>query len=81
MPSSEETRTLTKKRQHLLLLTWKPRFPKRDRAHVLSLVQQIYPTATADERGVTIPVTGRDTRAIWLFLLWKCWRGMEKEVK
>lgn len=57
-------------------LTWKPRFPKRDREKVLLLLQETYPKAKMIEGGVTVPYRQYDTRPIWIFMLWTCWKDL-----
>lgn len=59
-------------------LTWKKRYPKRDRPGVLALVRKIYPTAKDTSEGVLIRTRkGRDTRPMQLFLFFKCFAGIE----
>ncbi len=60
-------------------LVWKPRFPKRDRVKVLALLREIYPRATDDGAAVTITHCQRDTKPIWLFLFWSCWRDIGED--
>lgn len=60
-----------------VLLTWKKRFPKRDRPKVLALVQAKYPSATDTGDGVRIRTRKDDTKPVWMFMMFKCFANMQ----
>jgi hypothetical protein len=58
-------------------LTWKKRYPKRERSKVMTAVQSIYPNATDTGEAVQIRTYKDDTKPVWMFVLWKCFGGIE----
>lgn len=58
-------------------LTWKKRYPKRDRPKALAGVRDFYPTAKDTWGGAQIRARRKDSRPMWIFLLWKCFTEIE----
>jgi len=58
-------------------LLWNKRYPKKHRRVILEILQYFYPKAIDAGEGIQLQTRKTDRRPVSIFLLWKCFAGIE----